>query len=102
MSTMTNPNRFRTTRVMTKLLDIHDLQALFKLRRGATYRLTHEPDFPAPVKLSATCYRWEEEAIAKFLASRTQAEPIVAGPVAVVERKIVGTPRSRHRGRGAK
>ena len=41
-----------------KLISISDIRRIFKLGRTAAYDLTHRPDFPETVVLSARCYRW--------------------------------------------
>jgi predicted DNA-binding transcriptional regulator AlpA len=50
------------------LISIADVRRIFGLGRTAAYELTHRPDFPAPVRVSARCYRWWASEVDKFAA----------------------------------
>jgi predicted DNA-binding transcriptional regulator AlpA len=66
-------HRFKSTRLslyMTNLMNIHDLQAMLKLRRTATYQVTNGPDFPAAIYLSDRTKRWEKADVELWLQSR--------------------------------
>ena len=84
---------------MTELLDIHDLQKLFKLGRTATWQLTRSPDFPAPSVLSSTCYRWWPQDVKAFLRSRKRPTPATAPKPrpSADGAQVVGTARPRRR-----
>jgi len=59
-----------------RLIDIWEIRAMFGLGRTAAYELTHRPDFPAPVVISARCYRWWSAEVAAFAAGlREQQGP---------------------------
>jgi predicted DNA-binding transcriptional regulator AlpA len=59
-----------------RLIGIREIRVLFGLGRTAAYALTHRPGFPAPVTLSARCYRWWAHEVAAFAADlRKQAPP---------------------------
>ncbi len=56
------------------LITIREIRQLFGLGRTAAYELTHRPGFPAPVPVSARCYRWWAGEVAAFAAAlRTQS-----------------------------
>lgn len=60
----------------SRLISIREIRAMFGLGRTAAYELTHRPGFPAPVRISARCYRWSADEVAAFAASlRQQARP---------------------------
>lgn len=86
-----------------RLISISDIRRIFKLGRTAAYDLTHRPDFPETVRLSARCYRWwasEVDAFADTLrrkptqgtAQRTRRQ--AAPDPAVAPLQITGTVRS--------
>lgn len=86
-----------------QLIGISDIRRIFKLGRTAAYDLTHRPDFPEAVMLSARCYRWwasEVDAFADTLrskptegAARRARRPYISDP-AVAPLQITGTVRS--------
>jgi predicted DNA-binding transcriptional regulator AlpA len=51
------------------LITITDIRQIFKLGRTAAYELTHRPDFPDPVQVSARCYRWWASEVDTFTAA---------------------------------
>ena len=64
-----------------RLISIGDIRNLFKLGRTAAYELTHRPEFPEPVPVSARCYRWwasEVEAYAAALRLRRSQQSVNA------------------------
>lgn len=51
------------------LIGIREIRAMFRLGRTAAYELTHRPGFPAPIRISARCYRWWATEVTAFAAS---------------------------------
>jgi predicted DNA-binding transcriptional regulator AlpA len=51
------------------LISIADVRRIFGLGRTAAYELTHRPGFPAPVRVSARCYRWWASEVDEFAAA---------------------------------
>ncbi|WP_148046756.1 helix-turn-helix transcriptional regulator [Nocardioides pocheonensis] len=68
MSTAPNPSEG-----LPVLLTIHDIAALFRVQRTTAYARTRDPDFPDPLVISGSCYRWyAHEVLAYIDARRTQ------------------------------
>jgi predicted DNA-binding transcriptional regulator AlpA len=86
-----------------RLISIADVREIFGLGRTAAYALTHRPGFPAPVLVSARCYRWwasEVDAFADTLrreraqgALQRPARPRLPDP-ATPPRRITGKVRA--------
>ncbi|KRA87578.1 hypothetical protein ASD84_16045 [Nocardioides sp. Root682] len=55
---------------MPALLTIHDIAALLRIHRTAAYARTRDPDFPDPLVISGSCYRWYADEVAAYVASR--------------------------------
>src|SRR5258708_36480761 len=59
------------------LIGNREIRAMFRLGRTAAYELTHRPGFPAPIRISARCYRWWATDVTAFAAGlRQQAPPV--------------------------
>jgi predicted DNA-binding transcriptional regulator AlpA len=56
------------------LLTIHDIAALLRVRRTAAYAHTRDPDFPDPLIISGSCYRWYRHEVVAFLDTRRTAK----------------------------
>lgn len=52
------------------LLTIHDIAALFRVQRTTAYARTREPDFPDPLVISGSCYRWYSHEVLAYIDSR--------------------------------
>ena len=52
------------------LLTIHDIAALFRVRRTTAYARTRDPDFPDPLVISGSCYRWYTHEVLAYIDSR--------------------------------
>src|SRR5258708_13686417 len=66
-----------TTMPIESLIGIREIRAMFRLGRTAAYELTHRPGFPAPIRISARCYRWWATDVTAFAAGlRQQAPPV--------------------------
>jgi predicted DNA-binding transcriptional regulator AlpA len=52
------------------LLTIHDIASLLRLHRTAAYARTREPDFPDPLVISGSCYRWYTHEVLAYLDTR--------------------------------
>lgn len=61
-----------TTMPSESLIGIREIRAMFRLGRTAAYELTHRPGFPAPVRISARCYRWWATEVTAFAAGLRQ------------------------------
>ncbi|WP_345520686.1 hypothetical protein [Nocardioides conyzicola] len=87
------------------LLTIHDIAALLQLRRTAAYARTRDPDFPDPLVMSDSCYRWyAHEVLAYIDAHRApkkvyerRAPSAVQGTVPPVSRTAAPRPRALRR-----
>jgi len=51
------------------LIGIGKIRVYFGLGRTAAYQLTRRRDFPAPIVLSARCYRWRAGQVHAYAAS---------------------------------
>lgn len=101
--------------VIDRLISIREIAKFFELGRTAAYELTHRRDFPAPVVISARCYRWPEREVAAFAealrqdpgqrrsaSERRRGQGFARGGAAAAGR-ISGTVRqARGRGRAAR
>ena len=56
------------------LLTIHDIAALLRVRRTAAYAHTRDPDFPDPLVISGSCYRWYRHEVLAFIDRRRTAK----------------------------
>ena len=56
------------------LLTIHDIAALFRVQRTTAYARTREPDFPDPLVISGSCYRWYSHEVLAYIDSRRSAK----------------------------
>ena len=66
-----------TITTVDRLISIREIRAMFGLGRTAAYELTHRPGFPAPVRISARCYRWWASDVTAFAASlQRQAQQV--------------------------
>jgi predicted DNA-binding transcriptional regulator AlpA len=63
-----------------RLIGIGDIGEFFKLRRTAAYELTHRPEFPKPILVSARCYRWWAREVESFAASLRRERTRSCGP----------------------
>jgi transcriptional regulator with XRE-family HTH domain len=61
------------------LLTIHDIASLLRLHRTAAYARTREPDFPDPLVISGSCYRWYTHEVLAYVDAR-RAPKIVPRP----------------------
>ena len=52
------------------LLTIHDIASLLRLHRTAAYARTREPDFPDPLVISGSCYRWYTHEVLAYVDAR--------------------------------
>ena len=52
------------------LLTIHDIASLLRLHRTAAYARTREPDFPDPLVISGSCYRWYTHEVLAYVDTR--------------------------------
>jgi predicted DNA-binding transcriptional regulator AlpA len=52
------------------LLTIHDIASLLRLHRTAAYARTREPDFPDPLVISGSCYRWYTHEVMAYVDAR--------------------------------
>jgi predicted DNA-binding transcriptional regulator AlpA len=52
------------------LLTIHDIAALFRVQRTTAYARTRDPDFPDPLVISGSCYRWYTHEVLAYIDSR--------------------------------
>jgi predicted DNA-binding transcriptional regulator AlpA len=91
-----------TTMPGDRLIGIAEIRMMFGLGRTAAYELTHRPGFPAPIRISARCYRWWAAEVAVFAAGlRQQARPVArhrsAHAQQVPERHITGKVRMARR-----
>ena len=86
-----------------RLIGIADIRAFFMIGRTAAYELTHRPEFPDPVLISARRYRWWASEVEAFATALRQAgargrtrhqarEPHLAGTVPPV--RITGRVRA--------
>lgn len=82
---------------MLDLLDIHDLQKIFKLGRTAAYRLTRTAGFPPAVMVSAGCYRWQPAEVQDYIATLPRTPAPSALPAA--QPHIQGTHRPKRKRR---
>jgi predicted DNA-binding transcriptional regulator AlpA len=83
------------------MLTISDIRRIFRLGKTAAYELTHRPEFPAPIPVSARCYRWwasEVDAYAQALRTRPRNGPRRTAPRPAVPgtpaKRITGTVRT--------
>ena len=70
---------------MTHLIDVHDLQALLKLGRTATYQVTNGPSFPAAIYLNARTKRWDKADVELWLQSCKGVKRPVRGKIKPVK-----------------
>jgi predicted DNA-binding transcriptional regulator AlpA len=63
------PTGGQTRWTTDRLISIGDIRNLFKLGRTAAYELTHRPEFPEPVPVSARCYRWWASEVDAYAAA---------------------------------
>jgi predicted DNA-binding transcriptional regulator AlpA len=90
------------------LLTISEIRQLFKLGRTAAYELTHRPDFPAPVCVSARCYRWWAGEVTAFAAAARRELPAQRrarrddSPPPAVSLLLTGRPRPTRRRRSTR
>jgi predicted DNA-binding transcriptional regulator AlpA len=85
-----------------RLIGIPDIRKIFRLGRTAAYELTHRPEFPEPVLISARCYRWWASEVDAFAASlpRQRAAQTRIGPRRAAKRHtLVATPLGRITGK---
>jgi len=52
------------------LLTIHDIAALFRVQRTTAYARTRDPEFPNPLVISSSCYRWYTHEVLAYIESR--------------------------------
>jgi predicted DNA-binding transcriptional regulator AlpA len=57
------------------LLSKRELMAAFRVSAKTIYNWKRNQNFPAPVRLSARCYRWSREAVVAWLTARFPTSP---------------------------
>jgi predicted DNA-binding transcriptional regulator AlpA len=81
---------------MSELLNIHDLQRLFRLGRTATYRLTRTAGFPRAVMISPGCYRWQPDEVEDYIRNLPRTpSPLAATSRLAAEPQLGGTVRPK-------
>ncbi|MCW2737978.1 GAF domain-containing protein, partial [Nocardioides sp.] len=58
------------------LLTIHDIACLLRLHRTAAYARTREPDFPDPLVISGSCYRWYTHEVLAYVDARRTSKTV--------------------------
>jgi len=103
MSTPANPQDALPT-----LLTIHDIAALFRVQRTAAYARTRDPDFPDPLVISGSCYRWYAHEVLAYIDARRTPKKVYRNhtpprdaSIAVTANVPPALPRARARRRAA-
>ncbi|WP_416954444.1 helix-turn-helix transcriptional regulator [Nocardioides sp. T5] len=57
-------------RDLPTLLTIHDIASLLRVHRTAAYARTRDPEFPDPLVISGSCYRWYTAEVLAYVETR--------------------------------
>ncbi len=87
-------------RDLPTLLTIHDIASLLRVHRTAAYARTRDPDFPDPLVISGSCYRWYTAEVLAYLDTRRTPKRVprprrVPGDSSLPDDALQAVPRPR-------